>query len=682
MAGMTLRRLWAEIGRRHVLRVAAYYVAGAWVLAQAASLLLDAFDGARYTRYVIGALVAGLPVALALAWVFDVTPQGIRRTLALADPDAPPLPATTSGPAPDERSVAVLPFANLSGDAANEYFSDGLSEEIRNQLARVPGLRVAARTSSFAFKGRHEDVRVIGRRLGVAALLEGGVRKQGETVRIDVQLVSAADGFQVWSHSFERRQADIFRLQDEIAQAVLAAVTERHGEPLRALPRPQTRSVEAYHWYLLGRHHFHRRTRASLQRAAECFAAAIGIDADYALAHCGIADTHMLLCVRYYGSTGVEEAVARALPSARRALELEPLLAEAHASLGLICLNQCSLPEAEQQLRRAIELNPGYLLGHLWLGLVLTRQGRYREAAERNLEALRLDPLAPIVNTNAGFDAQRFGRTAEAEARFRAALDVEPTFAIPHSGLGRQAMARGDADGALRLMTRAVELAPGRWFFPARLAVMRLQTGDEAGARAALALARECAPAASFDVDLLLAMSMALGERAWLAAIAQSTGQACTDLQRGMAWLALGEPGPARAAYEAGAPDARREIDDVLNDDWVWRLPHWINRAHLRLQAGDPQGRRDLEQFLAIAAQVADDGLASGDIRYWCATAHGLLGDLERSFAELEAALRAGWRHAWWARLDWNAEALRSDSRFDAWLARLPPAPGDGEDPA
>ena len=672
MAGGALQRFWGEVRRRHVPRVAAYYIAAAWVLAQAASLLLDAFDAAHYTRYVIALLVAGLPVALALAWAFDVTPQGIQRTLALTDPSAAPVPAAPAV-APHESSIAVLPFANLSDDAANEYFSDGLSEEVRNQLARVAGLRVAARTSSFAFKGRHEDVREIARQLNVAAVLEGGVRKHGDTVRIDVQLVNALDGFQLWSHSFERRYADIFRLQNEVAQSVLTAVAERQGGALRALPCPQTRSVEAYNWYLLGRHHFHKRTRASLQRACECFDAAIAIDPDYALAHTGTADTHMLLGARYYGNTPMTEAVARALPSARRALELEPQLAEAHASMGMICLNQCELPEAENMLLRAIDLNPGYVLGHLWLGLALTGQGRYAEAAARNREALRLDPLAPIVNTNAGFDAQRFGDDAEAALRFKAALDVDPGFAIPYSGLARQAMARGDAQQALELIGRAVERAPGRWFFPARKALMHLQAGDTAGAAAALEQARSHAPANSFDCELHLAFHMARGDRVELERIARSGDTQYSPLQRGQACIALGDLAAARTLYEQDTTDARCEIDEILNDDWVWRLPHWINRAHLRLADGDARGREDLEHFVAEAGRVAAQGLVSGEVRYFTGVALGLLGANDRAFAALESALQAGWRHAWWAALDWNLAPLREDSRFAAWLARLPP---------
>ena len=232
MAGGALQRFWSEVRRRHVPRVAAYYIAGAWVLAQAGSLLLDAFDSAHYTRYVIAALAAGLPVALVLAWIFDVTPRGIERTLALKDPSAPS--ALPTSPAPEHSILAVLPFANLSDDPANEYFSDGLSEEVRNQLARVDGLRVAARTSAFAFEILGADVREIARRLNVSTILEGGVRKHEDTVRIDVQLVSASDGFQLWSHTFERRLSDIFRLQNEESSG---GARGRHGAPRRRVRR-------------------------------------------------------------------------------------------------------------------------------------------------------------------------------------------------------------------------------------------------------------------------------------------------------------------------------------------------------------------------------------------------------------------------------------------------------------
>jgi TolB-like protein/Flp pilus assembly protein TadD len=670
MAGGPLQRFWTEIRRRHVPRVAAYYVAGAWVLAQAGSLLLDAFDAAHYTRYVIAALGAGLPVALVLAWVFDVTPRGIERTLALSDqPPAVP-PPIPSPPAP-ERSIAVLPFANLSGDPVNEYFSDGLSEEVRNQLSRVSGLRVAARTSSFAFKGRHEDVREIGRRLNVATLLEGGVRKQEDMVRIDVELVSAVDGFHLWSRTFERRLEDIFRLQGEVAQAVIAAVTARQGEETQALPAPQTQSVVAYNSYLLGRHHFHKRTAGALQRAAQCFEQAIAVDPQYALAYSGLADTHMLLCARYYGNVSVTQAIAQALPAAQRALDLVPTLAEAHASLGMIRLNQGDLAAAEAAFRSALELNPGYLLAHLWLGLALTGQGRYAEAAERNREALRLDPLAPIVNTNVGFDALRFGNKAEGNARFATAIEIDPGFAVPYSGMAHLHSLDGDFTEALRWIERAIERAPARAFFHARKGLLHLQSGDLAAASALIDKAQRMSPDNHFDSELIIALHMARGERDALERIASGEGgRAYTAHQRGQACIRLGDFDAARALYEQDAPSLRREIDEVLNDDWIWRLPHSINRAHLRLAAGDARGRHDLEQFLAEADRVWSQGLVNAEVRYWAATAHAVLGHRDRALEELGEAIRVGWRHAWWARLDWNLRDLADDPRLGGLLAR------------
>jgi tetratricopeptide (TPR) repeat protein len=289
---------------------------------------------------------------------------------------------------------------------------------------------VAARTSSFAFKGRHEDVREIGRRLSVATVLEGGVRKQADTVRIDVQLVSAADGYQIWSETFERRLDDIFRLQSEVASAVIAAIGPRRRGDERAPSPPATQSVDAYNLYLLGRHHFHKRTEASLERAVDCFEQAIERDFGYALAYSGLADAYTLLSAGYYGNMPASRAVTHALPAARRALELAPDLAEAHASLGLIYHNQDDLVAAEAALERALTLNPGYTMAHVWHGLVLTTQGRYREAAARNREALRLDPLSPIANTNAGRCAA-LRRGDRAAARLRRHRDRPGSASIP-----------------------------------------------------------------------------------------------------------------------------------------------------------------------------------------------------------------------------------------------------------
>lgn len=668
------RQWWSEVRRRRVLRVALYYLAGAWVLAQVADLLFDAFGWADHTRFVIAALVAGLPVALVLAWLFDITPHGIERTLAL-------LPGAERAAAADgeavrapTNSVAVLPFANLSRDPADEYFSDGLAEEIRNQLARVAGLRVAARTSSFAFKGRHEDVRTIGRRLNVARLLEGGVRRHEDRVRIDVQLVDAADGYQVWSQTFERELGDVFRLQSEVSAAVIAAVGDRTGPALQAPPTDTAPACfEAYSAYLLGRFHFHKRTEPSLARAAELFRKAVTLDPAYALAYTGMADTSILLSVRHYGNLPLEAALASAQPAVATALRLAPNLAEAHASLGLVRLNIGDAAGASAAFERAIALDPGYAMAHVWLSLALLAQGHYAEAARRNLLVYRLDPLSPIVVTNTGFDALRFGRDDEARARFAAAIELDPQFPVPCSGMSRLHASRGDVAGALRWIARAVEIAPTRAFYRARQALQLLQGGDPDAAARALEAARALAPDSVFDTELDLAWCLVRRDMARLETIASGAAGPCfSAATRGYAQVALGRSDQARATYAGVQLDPRREIDGLLDDDWIWRLPHTITRAHLWLEAGDrARGTLELEAFLACARESFDEGVVNGDLRYWCTTACLLLAQEDAALTHLATAVDGGWRHGWWSALDWNLAAWKEHPRVAALLARV-----------
>ena len=664
MADPLPKRFWDELLRRRVVRVALLYVAGAFALAQGADLVLDAFEAGRYTRFVIAALLLGLPIALVLSWVFDITPSGIQRTPAASPPAAPPTPAP-------ERSIAVLPFANMSQEPENEYFSDGLSEEIRNQLAKVKGLRVAARTSSFAFKGRAEDVREIGRRLNVAAVLEGGVRKQDDTVRIYVQLVSASDGYQIWSENFERKLDDIFRLQSEIASAVIDAVSPRNAQSEQTPSLPTTRSFPAYNLYLLGRHHFHKRTEPALARAVEYFQQAIQQDATYALAYCGLADAYTLLSTGYYGNVPISQSVAHALPAAQKALELAPDLAEAHASLGLIRENEGDLAAAEQALGRALELNPGYTMAHVWMGLVLNARGRYREAAERDREAFRLDPLSPIVNTNVGYDALRFGDLTEATARFTAAMEIDPAFPVPYSGMSRLNALRGDIAEAQRWLDRAIERSPTRAFYFARRGLLLLQQGNMDAAAASINEACCSSPDNEYDSDLVIALYMVRDDRAALRRVADGESQRrFGPAQQAQARIAVGDAAAALELYAQHPTDVHRAIYDLISDDWIWRLPHVVNRAHLRADAGDERGRAELEQLLAALEDVRSDGILNMDALYWAASAHAVLGRRERALAQLEDAVRHGWRHVWWARHDWNMQSLAADAHYRELLDR------------
>jgi TolB-like protein/Tfp pilus assembly protein PilF len=647
-----LRQFWDELRRRHVVRVALYYAAFAWIVIQVGDVLFDAFELSHLVRFLVAAVVGGFPIVLVLSWLFDFTPGGLERTAPIVE--LPPAPAG---------SLAVLPFANLSDDIENEYFSDGLSEEIRNQLARVPGLRVAARTSSFSFKGRHEDVREIGRRLNVAAVLEGGVRKQADAVRINLQLVSAVDGYQIWSENFERQLEDIFRLQSEIAAAVTRVVSPLSGAAQPALPAPANPSFDAYNLYLRGRHHFHKRTEPALRRAVAYFEQAIEVDAGYALAYAGLGDAHTLLSSRYYGNVPVEEAVNKALPAAQHALELAPELAEAHATLGLIRENQGDLAAAGQSLRRALELNPGYTMALVWYGLVLVGQGQFREAEKRNREALQRDPLSPIINVNVGFDVLRYGDWTQAKAHFAAAIEIDPAFPVSHYALSRAHALAGDFDRALGAIDAAIERAPARAFYRARKSLLLLQSGNLDAASSAAQEACCMSPDNPFDAELMIALYMARADHENLHLVARGESERIyTPGQRAQAYIALGDYAAAGELYDLAELDRGRELIDLITDEWIWRLPHVINRAHLWLLAGDERGKEELEHLLIDLAGIAGRGVVNPLARYWAASASAVLGRQQQARALLIEARQMGWHHAWWQRQDWNIRSLPPDA--------------------
>jgi TolB-like protein/tetratricopeptide (TPR) repeat protein len=651
-----LQSIWQEFVRRRVVRVAIFYGAFAWVAVQVAEVVLQAFDAENLLRYFIGAALSGFPIAIILSWMFDITPQGIQRTA--------PARAGNDG----TRSIAVLPFANFSDDPGNEYFSDGLSEEIRDQLAKVPGLRVAARTSSFVFKGRNEDAREIGRRLDVGLILEGGVRKQESTVRISAQLVDTQKGYQLWSATFERQLQDIFKVQSEISQAILDAVHLRvldHG----TLSQP-TSDFEAYNLYLLGRHHFHKRTEVALTRAMEYFSKARTRDPLFALAYSGYADAVSLLSTGYYGNLPVAESIAMALPAAERALSIAPDLAEAHASMGLIRHNQKNLDGAIQSLQHAIALRPTYTLAHVWLGVVLTSIGRYSDAATRNAEALRLDPLSPIINTNAGIDAIRSGNDREAEARFRNAIELDPAFPVPYAGMARLNALRGSIDEALMWINRAVERAPTRSFYLARKGFLYLQLGqlDRAEEWTLAARTHGADEELRAEIDLLLAI--VANDTEQQRSIVESPGATNAASRAVAAWL-LGDVDRALALYDEHCPDARSSILNVINEEAVWQFPHALIRSGLRLRENSAAASAEIRDFLASLDQLVDDGIVNPSLEYWAASALCLLGRKDAALDRLARAVGQGWRSLWWTRRDPNLASLATEPRFVAMLADL-----------
>ena len=333
------------------------------------------------------------------------------------------VPTSVPPPEPqDVPSVAVLPFANLSADPENEYFTDGMAEEIINALSKVQGLRVASRTSAFSFKGRQEDIRRIGEQLGVQSVLEGSIRKAGNRLRVAVQLVNAADGYQFWSDRYDRDLEDVFAVQDEIAanitQALQVVLTDRER---RALEKVATTDVEAYDYYLRGRQFFHQFRRKGWEFALQMFQRAIEIDPGYARAYAGIADCHSQL---YNFSGARDEDLRLADEASHGALELDPDLAEAHAARGLALSQMGRFDESREAFNTAIHLAPQLVDAYLFYARACFEAGKLEEAAGLLEQARRVRPEIYQTMSLLGMVYAALGRTQESVATNREALEV------------------------------------------------------------------------------------------------------------------------------------------------------------------------------------------------------------------------------------------------------------------
>jgi len=355
----------------------------------------------------------------------------------------------------------VLPFANLSGDRADEYFSDGITEELIATLARVEGMQVASRSSVFAYKGRSDDVREVARRLGVAAVLEGSVRRSGRTLRITAQLVSAETGYDLWSESFDREHADVFAIQEEIAGAIVRRL--RGGAPTsRAVPLAEqsTRDAEAYDLYLRGRHAWHRRTRQGLIDARDYFGRAVARAPAFARAYVGLADAYAVSA--FYDHLDPREAYPAAERAAARALALDSSLAAAHATFGYLrTYYRLDWPAAERSFQRAIALDPGYSTAPQWYGNLLTVAGRYDEAERAFRAAQEADPLSLVAIAGLAWVYHYAGRWDDAVAQAERAVALNPAFELAHLWGGMALERAGRRREARAWLGRADSLSGG-----------------------------------------------------------------------------------------------------------------------------------------------------------------------------------------------------------------------------
>ena len=510
---MNPNQFFGELKRRNVYKVGVAYAVVAWLLMQIASQIFPFFEIPNWVvRLVILLLVIGFPIALIIAWAFEVTPEGIKRTEA-ADAAGQrsrgsawiyvvligaalsvglffvgrftaghaASPRTEVATAVPGKSIAVLPLINESGDPKDEYFSDGLSEELIAALAQISGLKVIGRSSSFRFKDRKEEPRTIGEKLGVSTLLDGTVRKQGDRVRIVAALVNATDGIQLWTRTFDSELKDIFTVQQKIARAVAESlrVTLLGSEEKSA--QMATNSVEAHNAYLQAHFYSVRRNAEDYRKAIEYFDQAIQFDPNYALAYAERSEVWTVVG----DLTGQRlTAFPKARSDAEKAVAIAPSLAEARAALGWVrAFAEWKFAEGLSELQRAKELSPTNPTTNDLLARVIVYTGRMEEAERQARQAVELDPLSAGAQFTLGRVLFYAGKLDEADAAGRKMAELQPSASSSHRWQVLGAVQRGDGETALR----EAQLEPDDTIRSFELALAQYIRGDQKAADAALA---------------------------------------------------------------------------------------------------------------------------------------------------------------------------------------------------
>src|SRR6266542_325533 len=567
------RNFFSELKRRNVYKVAVAYAVVAWLLIQAASIFLPAFDAPPWVMKIfIIVIIFGFPVALIFSWAFEITPEGIKLeseiepsksiklrsgrkivavTIALGvvaaglfvyqlvlqrsitTPTASAARTEASTVAPN-KSIAVLPFVNMSADKNDEYLSDGMTEELINVLAKVPGLRVPGRTSCFAFKGKNEEdiFHKVGDQLHVGTVLEGSVRKAGDKLRVTAQLINVSDGYHLWSKDYDGAVKDILNFQSKVAEQVVQALQVKlGGEGTRVLAKKPTENPEAHRLYLLGRYEFAKYTQTGWNNAIRYYEEALKLDPDYALAYCGLADNYA-----YMGSVVMpeNEAIAKEKEFAQKALALDPDLAEAHMSLALALVAVFDWRNGLEEFDRALERNPNLAFAYELQAWTVNGLGRFDEAIGKTRKAVELDPLNPFFQMSLSFYQYWAGRYDDAIAQARKTLEMDPNSTISHVLLGLSFLKKGDTADAIAELQKTKAPDPGAWY-QGFLGYAYAISGDRAKADQALRELEELAKRQYVSPTAFATIYLGLGQKEkcldWLEKAYEQQDSACWYLK-------------------------------------------------------------------------------------------------------------------------------------------------------
>lgn len=691
---------WNELRRRKVVRAAGAYAVGAFVVLQVAEITFEPLGlPPRALTWTILAAILGFPLALVLAWFFDVGPAGFTRdrsrasragavsalvlvlltVLGLAwwlsgvyaDEPATADAKSAAAPAPassaPENSVAVLPFVDMSPEGDQSHLADGIAEELLDRLARNRELRVAARTSSFALRDHRGDIKEVGQLLNVRWVLEGSIRKAGGRLRITAQLIDADSGYHQWSETYDREAGDLFALQDEVSVAI---AEQLQGLIRSSAPAPGAIAAQpavdpaALELFLHGRQQWRLRTPAGLQQAERLFQQAVETDPRFARAWAGLADAFLLQ--GDYGLRPLNEAIALAEPAAVRAVTLAPELGEAWATLGLLRMMAGQLSAAERSLREAMRLDPRYEMAPMWLANVLGRSGDLVEQEVVLRQAQQLNPLEPVINTN----------------------------------LAGLLALRGDADGAEDLIHRLLAITPDDPLLLRTLADLRGQRGHlaEALRHARAALATD--PGAPANVEMVVGVLLRLGDAegaSTLVAGLPIPAQASLPLRQ---WIALYRPTPewleeSRALLGSLSPGrAAGQLQLVFLSAWAAIASGADEQAITLLQLIEPETLADnvddvdaASLLAALRARrggaMATDAWVARAQRweervggspvgaYTSAAQYALAGNTDDALRMLDRAVQLGWCDVPRSRHDPRLAALREHPQFLALLQAM-----------
>ncbi len=699
-----------ELKRRNVFRVGIAYVVIAWLIMQVADVIIAHIDTPVWLFKVILILLAlGLPLALLFAWAFELTPEGIKREREV---DSTRSTAHTTGRKLDrviigvlavavvyfvadkwlgnaeisvgdpsvtelEKSIAVLPFSNRSAILEDAFFVDGIHDDILTKLAKISGLdKVISRTSTEQYRDTEKPMLQIGQELGVATILEGGVQRAGNRVRINMQLINAATDEHLWAETYDRELtvASIFEIQSEISHEIVAALhaalTEADKEQLASRP---TDNLEAYEQFVLGRQEMAKRTAESLAMALQHFEKAVELDDNYALAYVGLADT-MALQSEYAGTVW-QETIEPRQAAIDKALGLDPGLGEAYAALGLLRTGQGDADAAEASFLKAIELSPNYATAYHWYSNLLSNgDSRLEESMQQIRKALSLDPSAPVLVTNLSHRLRMLGRVEEAKMTLLDGVKRNPEFPPLYSIMANLLIAQGQLGEAAVWLDRANTLNPsdiGNRYIACSMFVELDDPGAAEGCVAGLRTDFPMFPEATFaGLETYILIVRGETQAAVDLAVEAATASADPGLLWNMvtAYILNAEWEKARPALEILAPEFYADGEIVVSQSEI--------NAAISVASTMTEGDGWSERAHYLLGQVLETMQGMHRIRgvgyqFLDVPAHAMRGDLPNTIAALRDAIDSGWRVAWWALRTPGYDAAALGPEWRALVAEL-----------